>query len=52
VEQLLALYDRKLYLRREALEAGMGEWAYRTARSRLTRYAVAAALALAPSSED
>src|SRR5678815_4914005 len=51
-EQLLALYDRKRYLRREALEAGMGEWAYRTARSRLTRYGIAAALALAPSSED
>lgn len=52
VEQLLALYDRKRYLRRDALEAGMSEWAYRTARSRLIRYGIAAALALAPSSED
>jgi hypothetical protein len=52
VEQLLALYDRKRYLRRDALEAGMGEWAYRTARSRLTQYGVAAISALAPSSGD
>lgn len=39
VGQLLALFDRRLYLRRDALEHGMTEWSYRTARTRLRDYA-------------
>jgi hypothetical protein len=44
-QQLLALYDRELVLRRDVLRAGMTEWAYRTARERLVQYAEMAAAA-------
>ena len=42
VQQLLALYDRGVVLRRDVLAAGMTEWIYRAARDRLTEYAVLA----------
>jgi hypothetical protein len=42
VLQLIALYERGLVSRRQVLGAGMTEWAYRTARERLTAYATLA----------
>lgn len=41
-QQLLALYDRGVILRRDVLAAGMTEWIYRTARDRLAGYAALA----------
>ncbi len=41
-QQLLALYDRDVVLRRDVLAAGMTEWVYRAARDRLAGYAVLA----------
>jgi hypothetical protein len=44
-QQLLALYDQDAennFSRRAALESGMTEWAYRTARQRLIEYATMA----------
>lgn len=43
--QLLAFYERGLS-RREVLDAGMTEWAYRAARDRLAEYATVAADAM------
>jgi hypothetical protein len=39
-QQLLALYDRDVVLRRDVLASGMTEWVYRAARDRLAGYAV------------
>ena len=39
VERLLALFDLGLYLRRDALDADMTDWSFRTARRRLREYA-------------
>jgi len=46
-QQLLALYDREVVLRRDVLASGMTEWVYRAARHRLTGYAVLAIAAAA-----
>ncbi|MGH9886651.1 MAG: hypothetical protein ACREBE_14045 [bacterium] len=41
-EQLLAIYDREIYPRRQVLDAGMTKQSYRTAKERLVQYASAA----------
>lgn len=45
-QQLLALYERGVVLRRDVLCAGMSEWSYRSARGRLVGYAVRAKSAI------
>ena len=40
-QQLLGLYDRKIYSRRDVLATGMTEWTSRAARERLIDYASA-----------
>jgi hypothetical protein len=50
-QQLLALYDQdneNNFSRRAALDAGMTEWAYRTARQRLIEYAIMARADMSP----
>jgi len=42
-QQLLALYERNIVSRRDALNSGMTEWMYRSARERLAVYAAMAA---------
>jgi len=41
-QQLLALYEHDVVLRRDVLASGMTEWVYRAARDRLAGYAVQA----------
>ncbi|HEY0484464.1 MAG TPA: hypothetical protein VGD37_43385, partial [Kofleriaceae bacterium] len=45
VRQLLALYDRGVFSRRDVLATGMTEWVYRAAKDRLVAYAATAAAA-------
>jgi hypothetical protein len=44
-QQLLALYDRGVFSRRDVLATGMTEWVYRAAKERLVAYAATAAAA-------
>lgn len=51
-QQLLAIYDRELYLRRDALDNGMTDWSYRVARERLIEYALEAMMACSSNAEQ